>query len=191
LAADRSFRRDTVGDVAGARHRPYVDGSRGRRFGGLAAVACRSWAWAQAVNENLHEGREDRLLAWHAAHPEGGFDHFADCSPGMRLEIPGNVLWGPSGDDGLAVAYERTGGMHGGYNQACLAIFRLVAEHGNLEGAEASEAHRLGITPGRASGDVRLITASLYRAGLLRSARSDGPGQRGSAAEPAGKDGDD
>jgi hypothetical protein len=162
--------------VAGARHRPYIDGSRGPQLGGLRAVACRDCRWAQAVNEDLHQGREDRLLAWHAAHPGEGFDHLADRDPGMRLEIPGYVRWGPSGYGGLAVADERTGGMHGGYNHACLAIFTSVAEHGNLEDAEASEARRLGIAPGRASGDVRLIAASLYRAGLLRPAR---PGQRG------------
>jgi hypothetical protein len=43
-----------------------------------------------------------------------------------------------------------------------LAIFRSVAEQGSLEGAEASEARRLGSTPGQASGDVRLIATSLY-----------------------------
>ena len=31
-----------------------------------------------------------------------------------------------------------------------------------------STARRLGITPRRASGDVRLIATSLYRAGLLQ-----------------------
>jgi hypothetical protein len=177
--------------MAGARHRPYIDGSRGPQPGGLSAVACRDCGWAQAVNEDLHEGREDLLLAWHAAHPGESFDHLADRSLGVRLEIPGYVRWAPSGDGGLAIADERTGGMHGGYNHACLAIFTSVAEHGNLEGAEASEARRLGITPRRASGDVRLIAASLYRAGLLRSARSGGPGQRGSVASPVGKDAGD
>ncbi len=165
--------------MAGARHRPYIDGSRGPQLGGLRTVACRDCGWAQAVNEDLHEGREDLLLAWHAAHPGEGIDHLAGRDPGMRLEIPGYVLWASGGDGGLSVADERTGGMHDGYNHACLAIFTSVAEHGNLEGAKASEARRLGITPGRASGDVRLIAASLYRAGLLRPARPGGPGQRG------------
>jgi hypothetical protein len=175
--------------MAGATHRPYIDYSRGPQPGGLAAVACQDCGWAQAVNEDLHEGREDLLLAWHAAHPEESTDHLVGHDPGMRLEIPGYVSWGPGGDGGLAVADERPGGMHGGYNHACLAIFTSVAEHGNLEGAEASEARRLGITPRRASGDVRLIAASLYRAGLLRPAPSGGPGQRGSSDRPAGEDG--
>ena len=156
--------------MAGARHRPYIDYSRGPQLGGLRAVACRDCGWAQAVNEDLHEGREDRLLAWHAAHPGEGFDHLAGRDPGTRLEIPGYVVWAGNGFGGLAVADERTGGRHDSYNHACLTIFTSVAEHGNLEGAEASEARRLGITPGQASGDVRLIAAGLYRAGLLRPA---------------------
>lgn len=177
--------------MASARHRPYVDGSRGPQLGGLAAVACRDCGWAQAVNEDLHEGREDLLLAWHAAHPGEGFDHLADRDPGVRLEIPGYVLWGGNGFGGLAVADQRTGGTHDSYNHACLAIFTSVAEHGNLKGAEASEARRLGITPRQASGDVRLIAASLYRAGLLRPARPAGPGQRATAVGPAGEHGDE
>jgi hypothetical protein len=170
--------------MAVARHRPYIDYSRGPQFGGLAAVACRDCEWAQVVSEDLHDGREDRLLAWHAAHPEESTDHFAVRGLGMRLEIPGYVLWVGNGFGGAAVADQRTGGTHDGYNHACLAIFTSVAERGNLEGAEA---RRLGITPGRVSGDVRLIAASLYRAGLLRPVR---PGQRGSAADPAGENQD-
>lgn len=57
--------------------------------------------------------------------------------------------------------------MHDSYNHQCLAVFTSVAEAGNLEVGEISEARRLGISPGRASGDVRLIAASLFRAGLL------------------------
>jgi hypothetical protein len=157
--------------MPGAAHRPFIDGSRGPQLGGLAAVACRDCGWAQAVNEDLHEGYEDRLLAWHVAHPNQGFDYLADRDPGVRLEIPDYVLWADNGFGCLAVADERTGGMHDSYNHVCLAIFRSVAEHGNLEAAEVSEARRLGITPKRASGDVRLIAAGLYRAGLLQPAR--------------------
>jgi hypothetical protein len=173
--------------MAGAGHRPYIDYSRGPQFGGLAAVACRDCGWAQAVSEDLHEGREDRLLAWHAAHPEEGTDHLAGFATGIRLEIPGYVRWAGNGSGGAAVADQRTGGAHDSYNHACLAIFTSVAEHGNLEGANASEARRLGISPGRAGGDVRLIAASLYRAGLLRPALAGRPGQRGSAVRGGGE----
>ncbi|MGH3278306.1 MAG: hypothetical protein ACRDNW_04120 [Trebonia sp.] len=156
--------------MTGAPHRPFIDGSRGPQLGGLAAVACRDCVWAQAVNEDLHEGYEDRLMAWHAAHPDQGFDHLTDRDPSMRLEVPGYVVWDDNGFGCLAIADERTGGMHDSYNHACLAILRSVAEHGNLEAAEISEARRLGITPKRASGEVRLIATSLYRAGLLQPA---------------------
>lgn len=153
--------------MAGAAHRPFIDGSRGPELGGLAAVACRDCRWAQAVNEDLHEGYEDRLMAWHAAHPDQGFNHLADRDPGMQLEIPGYVRWADNGFGCLAVADARTGGTYDSYNHACLAIFRSVAEYGNLK---AAEAQRLGITPKRASGDVRLIATHLYQAGLLQPA---------------------
>ena len=65
-------RRITVRSMTGAPHRPFIDGSRGPQLGGLAAVACRDCVWAQAVNEDLHEGYEDRLMAWHAAPPGPG-----------------------------------------------------------------------------------------------------------------------
>ena len=173
--------------MAGARHRPYIDYSRGPQPGGLAAVACRDCGWTQAVSQDLHEDHEDRLLAWHAAHPGEGTDHLAGFAPGMRLEIPGYVLWAGNGSGGAAVADQRTGGAHDSYNHACLAIFTSVAEHGNLEGANASEARRLGISPGRTSGDVRLTAASLYRAGLLGPALASRPEQRG----PGGGEPDD
>jgi hypothetical protein len=88
----------------------------------------------------------------------------------MRLEIPGYVRWADNGFGCLAVADERTGGMYDSYNHACLAVFRSVADHGNLKAAEATEARRLGITPKRASGDVRLVATHLYQAGLLQLA---------------------
>ena len=91
----------------------------------------------------------DLLLAWYVADPSGGLDHLADRDPGMRLEIPGYVLWAENGFGGLALADERTGGMHDSSTMPALAIFRSVAEQGSLEGAEASEARRLGSTPGR------------------------------------------
>jgi hypothetical protein len=120
------------------------------------------------VNEDLHEGYEDRLMAWHTAHPDEGFDHLTDRDPGMRLEIPSYIRWADNGFDCLAVVDERTGGMYDSYNHASLAIFRSVAERGTLE---AAEARRLGISPRRASGDVRLIATRFYQAGLLQPAR--------------------
>lgn len=78
----------------------------------LATVACRDCGWAQAVNEDLHEDDKDRLMAWHVAHPELGFDHLADRDPGERLEIPGCVLLTANGVRRLAIADEHTGGMH-------------------------------------------------------------------------------
>jgi hypothetical protein len=157
--------------MAGAAHRPFIDGSRGPQLGGLTAVACRDCGWAQAVNEDLHEGYEDRLMAWHTAHPDEGFDHLTDRDPGMHLEIPGYVRWADNGVGCLAIADARTGGMHDSYNHASLAIFWSVAELGTLEAAVASEARRLGIGPRRASGDVRLIATKFYQAGLLQPAR--------------------
>ena len=170
--------------MTGAAHRPFIDGSRGPQLGGLAAVACRDCGWAQAVNEDLHEGYEDRLIAWHAAHPDQGFDHLTDRDPVMRLEVPGYVRWADNGFGCLAVVDERTDGMYNSYNHASLAIFRSVAERGTLEAAEASEARRLGISPRRAGGDVRLIATKFYRAGCSsrheRAARRHSPRTRAS-----------
>lgn len=181
-------RRITVGSVTGAPHRPFIDGSRGPQLGGLTAVACRDCVWAQAVNEDLHEGYEDRLMAWHAAHPDLSFDHLTDRDPGMRLEVPGYVVWADNGFGCLTIADERTGGMHDSYNHACLAILRSVAERGNLEAAVVAEAQRLGITPKRASGDVRLIATSLYRAGLLQPTRGHGPRMNGRSPSAVPRD---
>lgn len=136
-----------MGGVAGAGHRPYIDGSRGPQLGGLRAVACRDCQWAQAVNEDLHEGSEALLLAWHAAYPDEGFDHLAERAPGVRLEIPGYVLWAENGD--------------GAWSSSTIAPGACTAARDH---------------PGAGRGFVRLIAASLYRAGLLRSARSDGSG---------------
>jgi hypothetical protein len=100
--------------------------------------------------------------------PHEGFDHLTDRDPGMHLEI---VRWADNGFGCLAIADARTGGMCDSYNHASLAIFWSVAELGTLEAAEASEARRLGISPRRASGDVRLIATKFYQAGLLQPAR--------------------
>lgn len=158
------------GSVERAAHRPFVDGSWGPRLGGLAAVVCRDCEWGQAVNEDLHEGCEDRLLAWHVAHPDEGFDHLADRDPGTRLEVPGYVRWADNGFGLLAVADERTGGVYDAYNQQSLAIFQSVAENGTLDAAMASEARRLGVSPRRVSGEIHLIAVKFYQVGLLQPA---------------------
>jgi hypothetical protein len=159
--------------VEGAAHRAFIDGSWGPRLGGLAAVVCEDCGWGQAVNEDLHEGYVDRLLAWHVANPDAGFDHLADRDPGARLEVPGYVRWTDNGFGLLAVADERTGGIYDGYNHQSLAIFRSVAENGTLDAAMASEARRLGVSPRRVSGDIHLIATKFYQAGLLQPARED------------------
>jgi hypothetical protein len=157
--------------VEGTVHRPFIDGSWGPRLGGLAAGVCEDCDWGQAVNEDLHEGYEDRLLAWHIAHPDEGFDHLADHDPGMGLEIPAYVRWTDNGFGLLAVADERTGGIYDGYNHESLAIFRSVAGEGTLDAAMASEARRLGVSPSRVSWDIHLIAGRFYHAGLLQPAR--------------------
>jgi hypothetical protein len=65
---------------------------------------------------------------------------------------------------------ERTGAGHGGYNHACLAVFRVVAAGQPLEHAVTSEAGRLRVTPNMARTDVVAVAASLYRRGLLQPA---------------------
>lgn len=152
-------------------HRPFIDGSWGPKLGGLAAVVCQDCGWGQAVNEDLHEGYEDLLLAWHVAHPDEGFDHLADRDPSTRLEIPVYVRWADNGFGHLAIADERTGGWYDRYNDESLAIFRSVSERGTLDAAVASEARRLGVAPGRVKGDIRLIATKFYQAGLLQPTR--------------------
>lgn len=160
-----------MGSVGGVAHRPFIDGSWGPRLGGLAAVVCKDCEWGQAVNEDLHEGHEDRLLAWHVAHPDDGYDHLAERDPAARLAVPGYVRWTDNGTGLLAVADERTGGVYDGYNHQSLAIFRSVADSGTLAAAMSSEARRLGVSPRRVSGDIRLIAAKFYQAGLLQPAQ--------------------
>lgn len=71
----------------------------------------------------------------------------------------------------LVVADERTAGIYDGYNHESLAVFRSVAGKGTPDAAMASEARRLGVSPRRVSGDIRLIAAKFYQAGLLQPAR--------------------
>ena len=164
--------------MEGALHRPFIGGSLSAQLGGLAAAVCQDCDWAQAVNEDLHEGYEDQLLAWHVAHPDEGFDHIADRDPQMRLEIPGYVGWADNGFGCLAIGDERTGGMYDRYNHQSLAIFRSVAGQGNLDAAVASEARRLGVSPSRVRDEVRLIASRFYQAGLLQPAREGGTRER-------------
>jgi hypothetical protein len=147
----------------------------GRQLGGPATVACHDCEWAQAVNEHLHEGREDLLLAWHIAHLEPEFDHLSGPGPGMRLQIPGYIRCSGNGSGGLAIADERTRGGHGAYNHECLAIFKSVAGGGGVSAAEMMGAQRLGISRSKARREILHVTTSLYRAGLLQPARTGEP----------------
>lgn len=52
---------------------------------------------------------------------------------------------------GLVLADKRTSGMRDSCDHQCLAIFTSVAETGDLEAAEVSEARRPGTRPGRAA----------------------------------------
>ncbi|MEU7004334.1 hypothetical protein [Nonomuraea sp. NPDC046570] len=54
-------------------HHPFLD--LGRVVGAEYVVACRDCRWTQVVDEDLHEDATDRLLDWHVAHPDQGFDH--------------------------------------------------------------------------------------------------------------------
>jgi hypothetical protein len=69
----------------------------------------------------VHEGYEERPMAWHTAHPDAGFDHPTHRDPGMRLEIPSYVRRADNGFGCLGVADKRTGGMYDSYNDASLA----------------------------------------------------------------------
>jgi hypothetical protein len=162
--------------MEGALHRPFIDGRLSAQLGGLAAAGCHDCDWAQAVDEDLHEGYEEQLLAWHVGHPDEGFDHIADRAPGMRLEIPRYVGWADNGFGCLAIGDERTGGMYDSYNQQSLAIFRSVAEHGDLDAAVISEARRCGVSPSRVRGEIHLIASRFYQTGLVQLARDGGTG---------------
>jgi hypothetical protein len=191
-----SERRVTVSTALGQRaDHPGYRGWRGRRD--APAVRRRPlwpaarWAgggrvpdceWARAVSENLHEGREGLLLVWRAARPVQDFDHLASRDLDMRLEIPGHVLRALSGD-GRAIADERTGSMHGGYNHPCVAISLRSPSTGTWRAPrpagpptrEHSEAGQWRRPPDRCGPVTRR---------LLRSARSGGLGQRGVRPAP-------
>jgi hypothetical protein len=68
--------------------------------------------------------------------------------------------------------------MHDSYNHQSLAIFRSVAEHGDLDAAMISAARRCGISPSRVRGEVCLIASRFYQAGLLQPARDGGTWER-------------
>lgn len=51
-----------------------------------------------SLQRTCTRGYKDRLLAWHVAHPDEGFDHLAaDRDLGVRLEVPGYVRWTDNG----------------------------------------------------------------------------------------------
>ncbi len=93
--------------MAGSVHYPFI--AHRRQIGGLATVACQDCRWEQAVNEDLHQGREDLLLIWHAGHPEQGFDHLSDRDLALGLTVPGYVRWTDNGSGCVAITGEGAG----------------------------------------------------------------------------------
>jgi hypothetical protein len=155
-------------------HEPFIDH---RAFVGHQPVArCRGCRWAQVVDEDLHEDCTDALLTWHVEHPEHGLDYLAGDGLVGALQVPPYVRW--TAREGLLdLVDERTGGRYGGYNHACLAVFRSAAAGRPLQDAVASEARRLRISPSMARTDVVAVAANMYQRGLLqpRPAGVDGP----------------
>ncbi|WP_431984149.1 hypothetical protein [Streptomyces qinglanensis] len=139
-------------------HRPTYS------FGQPPVARCPDCCWAQELDEDLHEDREDVLLTWHSSHPADAVDHLVPLVPG-RLAVPPYVRWQETGGR-VAVHDERTGEAVL-FNHECLAIFRSVAAGEGLEGAVTPSARRLGISPSRARSDIKLIGTSLFRKGLL------------------------
>jgi hypothetical protein len=116
---------------------------------------------------DLHEDREDALLAWHAAHPADAADHLVHVLPSW-LAVPPYARWQETGGR-VALGEERTGEAVL-FNHECLAIFRSVAASEGLEDAVTVNARQLGINPSSACGDIRLIGTSLFRKRLLHPA---------------------
>ncbi|MFF5205782.1 hypothetical protein [Streptosporangium sp. NPDC000396] len=131
-------------------------------------VRCADCSWAQTVNEDLHKEAEERLLAWHVAHPDQGFDHLSGRDLGSGLRIPDYVRWSDNGSGLLSLLDRRTGGRYDRYNGECLAIFMSVAATNGLEDAVISSARRRSVGRGRALDDIVLVAAGLYRDGLLQ-----------------------
>jgi hypothetical protein len=75
------------------------------------------------------------------------------------------------GFGGLALAGKRTGGMRDSCDHRCLAIFTSVAETGDLEAAEVSEARRPGTRPGRAGRDVLWVPTPKAAGQIVCAAR--------------------
>jgi len=154
-----------AGDSAGPQHRPFL----GERFEGgpESVVRCHDCAWAQVVDEDLHEDDVAGLFAWHVALPAEAVDHLLLFN--VPLAIPYYIRW-EDNNGLLALRDERTGGYHLRFNHECLAIFNSIAADGTLDGAIATEARRLGIARRPAMNDIVFIASDLYRKGLLRPA---------------------
>lgn len=166
-SADRRLLPDNRCYVDGMNaHHPFVD--YGVQVDAAAVTACRDCSWTQTVDDDLHTGQEELLLAWHTANPEQAIDHLHGWRPDMRLRIPEYIRWSGNGSGGLALVDGRTGGECHRYNHASLAIFGSVASHGDLSEAHEIEARRLGISVNMARRDILSVAASLYRAGLLQ-----------------------
>lgn len=138
-----------------------------RVSGAEYVMACHDCSWTQVVDEDLHEDAMDRLLEWHVAHPDQGFDHLSDRDFGTAgLVIPPYVRW--TDDHGrLAIRDERTGGWCSRFNHECLAVVRAVATGAPLDEAVAANARRLGLSRRMAQGDIVTVALALYRKGLL------------------------
>ncbi|MFI6928386.1 hypothetical protein ACIBIZ_51260 [Nonomuraea spiralis] len=129
-------------------------------------MACGDCRWTQVVDEELHEDATNRLLDWHVAHPDQGFDHLSDRDFGTGgLAIPPYVRW-TDNHGMLAIGDERTGGRSR-FNHECLAVVQAVAAGAPLDDAVAANANRLGISRRKAQGDIVAVAFSLFRKGLL------------------------
>jgi hypothetical protein len=127
-------------------HQPFIDH---RAFVGHQRVTrCRECRWAQVADEDLHEHRTDPLSTWHVEHPEHGLDYLTGDDLVGALQVPLCVRW--TANEGLLDLVEgRTGGRHGGYSHAGMAVFRSAAD-------------------GRPLQDAVAVAASMHQRGLLQ-----------------------
>ncbi|KOU77142.1 hypothetical protein ADK57_03165 [Streptomyces sp. MMG1533] len=160
-----------MGESVGAEapHHPYYDVSQ-RVDGFQHAVRCLDCHWSQIVDEDLHEERENVLLAWHAAHPEEAVDHLTLPPTHVRLAVPTYALWKNDGYGCALVSDTRTRPDGGAvrYNHECLmnlqralSPFPAEASSGLGEDALAAESAESG------AGDVHRGLSSMARAESL------------------------
>ncbi|NKY96681.1 hypothetical protein [Nocardiopsis alborubida] len=135
-------------------------------------IECPGCGWRQLLDEDLHEGYTESLIAWHQAHPAQDIDHLA-VTEGLQggLGIAEYVRWTDDGLGCLAVGDERTG-QAGHFNHECLAVMESVHFTSGLTQAVQRTRRRLDYSRSQATTTVVDLALTLYRKGLLVPAPS-------------------